>query len=186
MRGQVPTNDKLARLLGLEDWRIGCHSRKGGKDSSFWVHYLWRVLGNPSFHPGFVIAGIQADDWIEEPGSGPPWRKAVFACGAVSKVVSLRMDPIARALNRIELVPPLGRLGLDGVGYFVSFSSDTLEGQLSFWNPEHPPLLALERSLLRLGQRIAKVSGSRKLQECAHIWGRYCRDRGPVGRLNKG
>src|SRR5579864_9421214 len=155
----LPEPDCLAQLAGLEDWRVGIHRHKRNRD--LFALSLWWVEIQPSFHAHWVIAGVAAGELRPD---APVWRKVILAQGTASGVVEVDCDPVAEALNAVPLLQTSMCDHLDGIGYLVYTETAALTAKFQFANPDAPQLIALERTLRELGERIATTSGSPELE----------------------
>jgi hypothetical protein len=136
----LPQPDVIAQLLGIKDWRVGAHRFGAGRD--LWVHTLWWVEVEPSFHAHWIMAGVCAGNWRPD---APVWQKAIMAQGEASEVIELEEDRVAEAINTIPLLHASMGMCLDGVGYRVHTETVPLLAEFRFWNPELPQLVCLER-----------------------------------------
>jgi hypothetical protein len=192
----LPTDDDLARLLGLREWGIGEHLRSP-KDASvaFEVRALWRAVVEPSFDAPWALAGLlserHAQSGAEEEGttvialdsialvepsdSEMLWHKAVLARGTEAVVVELGFDPVAEALRQMELLRAQRVVSLDGIGYRLRTESLSLHGEFRFDNPLAPSLRALEEALIRVAAAAAEVARGDWAKAVVRLWRDYAR-----------
>jgi hypothetical protein len=170
------SNDELARVVGLNDWRVGVHRRHSPSDASIieeWAHTLWLVECLPSFHDSWLLGAVLVGPWDGGPADEKCWRKAVLAQSGEAAVISLGDDPVADALNRVEMLPTNNYESLDGIAYRVAVQSVALCGTFSFGNPAVPSLKALEHQLFCLAERIAAAIGEEWSREVLRTWRQY-------------
>ena len=164
----LPEPNALARLLGLNDWRVGVHRFSDALD--LWAYGLWWVEVQPSFHPHWVIAGVTASEWREK---APVWRKAILAQDQAAAVIDLRDAAIEEAFNAAPLLHRSMGMSLDGIGYAVRTESVPVTAEFRFANPEVAERVAVERALRDLSAEIAKASGSAELADVMKLWRLY-------------
>jgi hypothetical protein len=105
-------------------------------------------------------------------GDGPGWKRAVLAQGDEAALIDMDADPVAVALNRMELLRTSPDDCLDGIGYSVRVETNTLSGQFRFANPNTPALIGLEAAALELAERAVQASGGH-LARVVEVWRQY-------------
>jgi hypothetical protein len=190
MVSSMLTDGKLAQLLGLTKWGLGGQPLVPSPDLAFFqLHTLWRADVLPSFDSPWVLAGVHSETFherasvevvaldtialVEPSNSGTLCHKAVLARGNEAVVLALNSDPVAEALNCIELLRAQRVMTLDGIGYRLGFQARSLCGEFTFDNPIAPSLLALEAALIRIAEAAAGVPESAWAEEIVRIWQDY-------------
>lgn len=176
-----PSGGDLAPLFGLEELRIGRHYLRDtdrARIGSVWIQSLWYADVIPSFHTRSVVCVIAAKGEEFRKKTTPDWHKAAFATPFHSTVVEMDTDPVANALNGVDLFRPSGVMSLDGIGYKVVFETMELRGSLSLGNPSQPHLVALESALHSLASQVARQSNVKELGEAVEVWNEYIVGRG--------
>ena len=162
----LPSWDDIAKLLEMENLRIGSHYIRDEdryRVASFSVPRLWSIEVVPSFQPVWRLAGVRAIGEEFRGAKTSDWMKAVLATHEDSAVLALDSDPVADAIGGLDLLDPSDFSSLDGVQYSVTLQTMSLPAAFKFGDSRHGSLLTLEREIFDLARTIALSSGKQAL-----------------------
>ena len=172
----APSSDAIASALQLEELRVGQHYYRDAdgdylrnldlcRVGQFSVPRDWRVEVMPSFRNHWVLAGVTAVGTESGGFQTRDWTKAVFATGSDVAVKTINDDPVAHAIQALDLAELFDNLVLDGTSYSVTLETDVVRATFSFSNPMEGTFFALEREILKLAVAIAEHAAKEVLRQ---------------------